>query len=435
MVVRPTSEILKGGCAMRKASRVLIMVGLIFALSVVGVYGADRSTSGPIKIGFMGNLSAPFSLSAKAAAQLAVEEINAAGGILGRKVELVIEDTKGEIPKCVEIYKKLVMTDRVLAVIIAEKVEMGVAGMEIGAELFPEYPHIFFSTIGSGDDIWHHVRDNYKKYRFGFQTYYSTSTNYLKIVAVINSEVYKNLVKTDKVAIVYEDMEWTKPLRKGLANVSPPLAGVYREKGLKVVNETTLSLDQKMFSPVFEAAAKAGAGVIDCTIGYIDQAAFVKQWATSSARNIPLMIWGGLAGMPAAWKATEGKVNGVMVGSSMIRVPITKRTIPFMDNLVNKYKVGPIFGSHTTYDTIYGFKKAIEKAGGTGNIDKLIASLEKIEEEAVLGKIGWDKKYHFNLPYPKYVTPIVQWQKGEMKVIYPLQYKMADYLSPADLRK
>ncbi|MCX7982625.1 MAG: ABC transporter substrate-binding protein [Syntrophales bacterium] len=420
---------------MGKLVRIALLTIAVLLFSAISLPASQPTTTGPIKIGFMGNLSAPFSLSAKAAAMLAVEEINNAGGILGRKVELIVEDTKGEIPKCVEIYKKLVITDRVHAVIIAEKVEMGVAGMEIGAELFPEYPHIFFSTIGSGDDIWHHVRDNYKKYRFGFQTYYSTSTNYLKIVAGINSDIYKNLVKTDKVAIIYEDMEWTKPLRKGLPNVSPPLAGVYKERGLQVVNETTLSLDQKMFSPVFEAAAKAGAGVIDCAIGYIDQAAFVKQWATSSARNIPLMIWGGLAGMPAAWKATEGKVNGVMVGSSMIRVPITKKTIPFMDNLVNKYKIGPIFGSHTTYDTIFGFKKAIEKAGGTANIDKLISALENVEEEAVLGKIGWDKKYHFNLPYPKYVTPIVQWQKGEMKVIYPLEYKMADYASPADLRK
>ena len=134
-----------------------------------------------VKIGFMGNLSAPSSLSAKAAAQMAVDEMNKAGGILGRQIKLIIEDTKGEIPKCVEIYKKLVMSDKVLAVVIGEKVEMGVAGMEIGAELFREYPHIFFSTIGSGDDIWHHVRDNYNKYKFGFQTYYSISTNYLKI--------------------------------------------------------------------------------------------------------------------------------------------------------------------------------------------------------------------------------------------------------------
>jgi branched-chain amino acid transport system substrate-binding protein len=240
---------------------------VVFLLMATGVWAVGPDTTGPIKIGFMGNMSAPSSLSAKGAATMAVDEINKAGGIQGRQINLIVEDTKGEIPKCVEIYKKLVMNDRVLAVIIGEKVEMGVAGMEIGAELFPEYPHLFFSTIGSGDDIWHHVRDNYKKYRFGFQTYYYISTNYLKIWAPENSDVFKNLIKTNKVAIVYEDMEWTKPLRKGLPNVSPSLADVYKGKGMNVVYETTISLDQKMFNPIFEEIAKSGAGVIDCVVG------------------------------------------------------------------------------------------------------------------------------------------------------------------------
>lgn len=405
-------------------------------LAMIGEVGiAQTQSTEPIKVGFMGNLSAPSSISAKAAAMMAVDEMNQAGGILGRQIKLIVEDTKGEIPKCVEIYKKLVMVDRVLAVIIGEKVEMGVAGMEIGAELYPEYPHIFFSTIGSGDDIWHHVRDNYKRYKFGFQTYYYISTNYLKILSELNTEVFKKLIGTRKVAIVYEDMEWTKPLRRGLKDVSPRLAEVYKKNGLEVVYETTVSLDQKMFSSVFEEIAASGAGVVDCTVGYIDEAAFIKQWAQSSARNIPVYLWGGLAGMPPAWKMTEGKVAGVMVGSSMVKVPITKKTIPFMDNLMAQYKVGPIFGSHTTYDTLYGFKKAIEKAGGIGNMDGLIKQLEQVEEVAVLGTIGWEPRYHYNLPYPKYITPTVQWQKGEMKVIFPLQFKQANYISPDDLRR
>jgi len=139
--------------------------------------------------------------------------------------------------------------------------------------------------------------------------------------------------------------------------------------------------------------------------------------------------------MAPAWKMTEGKVAGVMVGSSMVKVPISPKTIPFMDNLVAKYKVGPIFGSHTTYDTLYGFKKAIEKAGGAGNMEALIKQLEQVEEVAVLGTIGWDPKYHYNLPYPKYITPTVQWQKEEMKVIFPLKFKQGNYISPADLRR
>jgi ABC-type branched-subunit amino acid transport system substrate-binding protein len=119
----------------------------------------------------------------------------------------------------------------------------------------------------------------------------------------------------------------------------------------------------------------------------------------------------------------------------MVKVAITPKTSPFMDNLVKDYKVGPIFGSHTTYDTLYAFKKALEKAGGTGNVDSIIKQLEQVQEVAVLGTMGWDPKYHFNLPHPKYITPIVQWQKEEMKVIFPREYKTGNFVSPADLRK
>jgi len=410
---------------------------VLFALIFSSV--AMAQSNAPIKIGFMGNLSAAPCLSAKGAAQMAVDEMNGTGGIAGRPVELIIEDTKGEIPKAVELYKKLVMTDKVTAVVIGEKVEMAVAGMEIGAELFKEYPHIMFSTIGSGDVIWHHVRDNYEKYKFGFQTYYSVSTNYLKIWGRLNAQVFKDLAGAKKLALVYEDMEWTKPLRKGLKGVSPPLKEVYAQNGLEVVYETTLSTDQKMFMSVFEEIAAMEADVIDATVGYIDEGALIKQWEQSSARDLPLYIWGGLAGMPPAWKVTEGKCLGVLVGSSMIRVAITEKTIPFMDNLMGKYKVGPIFGSHTTYDTLYGFKKAAESAGGVNNIEALIKNLETVEEVAVLGTIGWDAKLHYNLPYPKYVTPIVQWQKegdqGAMKVIFPPEFATSKYMSPDELRK
>ena len=419
-----------------KKLRLFLIVFAAISVAVLGMSTAAVAKDKPIKIGFMGNLSSPSTLSAQAAAKLAVSEMNEAGGILGRPVELILEDTKGEIPKTIEVYKKLVMYNKVDVVVVAEKVEMGVAGMEIGAELFREYPHIMFSTIGSGDSIWHHVRDNYDKYKFGFQTYYFISTNYLNIMGKeVLPSFYKNVVGTNKVAIIYEDMEWTKPLRKGLKGVSKGLRAEYEKKGLEVVYEATLSLDQKVFSTVFEEVAASGAGVMDCVVGYIDQGSFIKQWVQSSAKDVPWFFWGGLAGMPVAWKMTDGKINSGSVGSSFVKVPITEKTIPFMDDMINKYKTGPIFGSHTTYDTLNGYKKAVEQAGGAKDVEKVIKALEQVREVAVLGTIGWNPKYHYNLPYPEYITPIVQWQDGKMVVIEPANIVTGEFKSPAELRK
>jgi len=416
--------------------RLFLIVFVAISVVALGMSTMVMAKDKPIKIGFMGNLSSPSTLSAQAAAKLAVSEMNEAGGILGQPVELILEDTKGEIPKTIEVYKKLVMYNKVDAVVVAEKVEMGVAGMEIGAELFREFPHIMFSTIGSGDSIWHHVRDNYDRFKFGFQTYYFISTNYLEIMGKqVLPNFYKTGVGTNKVALIYEDMEWTKPLRKGLKGVSAGLKAEYEKKGMEVVYEATLSLDQKVFSTVFEEVAASGAGVMDCVVGYIDQGSFIKQWVQSSAKDIPWFFWGGLAGMPVAWKMTDGKVNGGSVGSSFVKIPITEKTVPFMDNMIQKYKTGPIFGSHTTYDTLYGYKKAVEQAGGVKDVEKVIKALEQVREVAVLGTIGWDPKYHYNLPYPDYITPIVQWQDGKMVVVEPANVATGKFKSPAELRK
>lgn len=139
--------------------------------------------------------------------------------------------------------------------------------------------------------------------------------------------------------------------------------------------------------------------------------------------------------MPMAWDMTGGAIAGGSIGSSFVRVPITEKTIPFMDNMIGKYKVGPIFGSHTTYDTIFGYRKALEQAGDLKDINRIIKELENVRETAVLGTIGWDPKYHYNIPYPEYITPIVQWQDGQMVPVYPEDIALGSFKPVTELRK
>ena len=80
---------------MKKA--LFLSVVLVVCVIIAGSVGISYAQStAPIKIGFMGNLSAPSSISSKAAAMMATEEINQAGGILGRKINLIVESWNGE---------------------------------------------------------------------------------------------------------------------------------------------------------------------------------------------------------------------------------------------------------------------------------------------------------------------------------------------------
>jgi len=74
----------------------------------------------PIKVGWLSSLTGPLSSAAIAenqGVQLAVEEINKAGGVLGRPIELLTRDTAGDPTKAVNFAQQLAFSDKVQFVI------------------------------------------------------------------------------------------------------------------------------------------------------------------------------------------------------------------------------------------------------------------------------------------------------------------------------
>ncbi len=73
-----------------------------------------------IKVGFFGALTGPtatFAQSGRNGARLAVSEINAAGGVLGKPVVLLAEDDRGEASEAASVASKLITRDHVVALI------------------------------------------------------------------------------------------------------------------------------------------------------------------------------------------------------------------------------------------------------------------------------------------------------------------------------
>ncbi|MET0186445.1 MAG: ABC transporter substrate-binding protein, partial [Achromobacter sp.] len=89
----------------------------LMALAVAGILPAAHAAD--IKIGVAEALSggaAQYGASIRNGFQLAVEEINAAGGINGDKIVLVVEDEQGKKEEAINVFKKLIFQDRVLMV-------------------------------------------------------------------------------------------------------------------------------------------------------------------------------------------------------------------------------------------------------------------------------------------------------------------------------
>lgn len=377
----------------------------------------------PIKIGYIGNLSWPIAETASYVAKLAVDEINEAGGILGRNITLIVEDSKGEVPTAVAAYRKLVMTDGVLSVIVAEGSELNFACQEEGAKLYPEYPHLCCNPCTSHIGLTENVLNNYDKYKFYFRNFINTTDYWTHIIE--NEMIMINNLKPKKMALIIEDALWTKIFREGQPGAFPPFKElIEKQLGVQVVYYTETAVTEKMFLPIFEAIAATQPDYIHFLGAYSDDAALVKQWASSAAKDIDLYVQGGYCQTPGYWEMTGGAALGIVTSYYAVKAAITNKTVPYMNALEKKYGKQPNWVCSGTYDWIYMLKEAIEKCKTT-DVETLIKELEKMEYTGVVGCRRYYPGTHSAVYSPGDLTKgtidlRIQYQKnGEIVVVYP----------------
>lgn len=96
-----------------------LAIALVFLAAGCGTGAPASPTSGsgePIKIGILADLTGPFTTygtSLANSAQLAIKEINANGGIAGRQITVIVEDTQTDVSATVDKARKLVQSDKV----------------------------------------------------------------------------------------------------------------------------------------------------------------------------------------------------------------------------------------------------------------------------------------------------------------------------------
>ena len=372
---------------------------------------------GPIKIGFIGRLSAPFGLSDKTALEISVDDLNAEGGILGRPVQLIVEDSKGEIPLVVAAYKKLVMTEK-CALVVVEGTEPIFSCMQVGAELYKQYPHIMFGVFVAHDEPTYMVCANYDKYKFFFRPFEKGGGHFdpnLKIW-----EVWTKVIGSKKLAFMAEDMAFAKPLVEGIPGKTPSLPEFFKSKGLDVVYTGQNSIKEKMFLPILEEIAAKGADTIYWITAYTDTVTLAKQWAQSAAKDIDMVTMAGAPCYAAFWKMTGGAALGWVTLDPEISVPFTDKTLPFLTKLKAK-RAGMMNSTYPSYDSPWIFKAAAEKAKTASNADAIIKALETVQVQRISWQWKFDKCHDPITGYPPYMP--YQWGQfqhdGKVVAIFP----------------
>jgi branched-chain amino acid transport system substrate-binding protein len=106
---------------MKRLSKLLLFTGALATISTLFLTGCSPATNtNVIKVGEFASLTgseAVFGQSSHKGTLLAIEELNAAGGVLGKQLELITEDNRSTAGESATIVKKLITRDRVVAVL------------------------------------------------------------------------------------------------------------------------------------------------------------------------------------------------------------------------------------------------------------------------------------------------------------------------------
>jgi branched-chain amino acid transport system substrate-binding protein len=388
----------------------------IAVAALLGTAGGSSfaQTKEPIKIGVIANMGWPVGKSAAQAVQLGVKKINDEGGLLGRPLKLIEADSKGQVPNAVAEYRKLVMTDRVSMIVVAESGTLTLACQKAGAELFKEYPHIMMNAGASALEIPKNVRDNYGEYKFSF-TLYTTGPDRYVSACMINTFLTVHQIKPrpKKVAILGEDLLDYNPYWQGWPEYGfrpyPDVA--YKDRGVEVVYTTKIAVGEKMFLPIFEKIAASGAEYIDFAMSaYSDFYVLAKQWATSAARDVAFFHSGVSV---KYWEVTNGACLG-MVGwwpSDITNYEVIGKTREYVQGF---YKTFGYPGSNWlaagAYDDVLFWAEGVKQIKAT-EVENLIKALERIEVDCTRGKMKINPIDHcsHNYPYKRgYVEDIVK---------------------------
>jgi branched-chain amino acid transport system substrate-binding protein len=357
----------------------------LFFLSflILGLTACTGKNSGgekeQVKIGLIGPLSggsAPLGLSFKNGVQMAVDEINSGGGILGKKIDLLVRDDEAKNEKGALIIQELLDKEGVSMVI--GPINTGVADAATKYSNRRKVPH--FISVSSGakvNELFSEFPDNYV-FRFAVSDEIQST--------IIVKEAITNR-KFKKPAILCDDTNFGQAGRERLekhlakANVAPVFIGKFKLKD----TDMTAQLQQ---------AKAAGADVI-LAYGLGAEMAAVSNSMEKIGWKVPIVgAW--TLSMPNYVINAKNNAEGTSMPMSFIEAAThTDKEKNFLESYYKKFNEKPIpsaLAAVQSYDAVYLFKQAVEQAQSFEGA-KVKAALENLEKPFI-GVTGT-----YNKPY------------------------------------
>ena len=291
--------------------------------------------------------------------RMRVEEINAAGGIHGRMLELVVEDTQYQVPRAMQAANKLLRRDRVFAMV-------GSLGTPENLAVMPQLmaanvPSIFPMTAAP------EMVEPIHPLKFAF---------------------FRSYPEQFRAAAAYfrENGGYETPCIAQIANEAGESmsAGVYQQLdvyGMEVAAKTEHSATETDMLSSVTTLKNAGCDIVFLAGGVRDTISIV-----ATSRNVgfdPIFVTGMVPYMDAVAEAAEGAMNGLYLVSPFLYADAETsegRAKEILEAYAEKYgeKMAP--QAQLGYVFIDLVKTALENVGPEVTVEKFVAELEAIQD-------------------------------------------------------
>jgi branched-chain amino acid transport system substrate-binding protein len=396
------------------------VVSFVALLILTCLSAFAASSDNVIRIGVLGPQKFSMGEHSWWSAQIAAEEINAAGGVTVGGVKYKIELIKADSNEVLSVVdatsgaERLVTVNKVNFIIGGHRSEAALAIQEILAEK----KIIFINTQAAHPALVERVNKDYNKFKYFFRVQTnSTELNdaIYAYVSMIADQIKKELgIDKVKVAIVAEKAAWTDAAVK-----SAP--AILAKMGMETVGVWRPSPTASDVSAELNAVKASGAHIIfqqfSGPVGHV----VARQWGQA---KIPVALAGvnTEGGTLRHLQATGGGCDYEVVHGIFGRAVMSPKTLPLYKKFMDEHKE-LLSATASSYDCVYVLADAVKRAGSLDS-DKVVDALEKTDYMGAMGRITFNPKGHIwahDLKWgAKYYTMAAsQWQNGELKVVWP----------------
>jgi branched-chain amino acid transport system substrate-binding protein len=382
-------------------SKSLGALALAVVLAVISVPAVAQS---PIRIGASLSLTGTYAKLGKnqhEGYQLCIKELNAKGGLLGRKVDLVVYDDQSMPPTAVRLYEKLITEDKVDAVMGPYSSPVS----EAAANVTEKYKKVMVAPLAATTSI-------FKKGRKYIFMVISPAEGYLDGLVDMAS---KRGLKT--IAVINEDTLFSKSAAAGAIELA-------KKKGLQVVYQEAYPKGNQDFSALLTKIRAANPDVIAAATYFDDAVALTRQMKELNVnpKMYGVTVGGDLPEFYDTLKQNAEFIYGATQWEHTLPYPGNQE---FFDTYKKEFSHEPSYHSAAGYAGCLIYAEAVRRANAL-DADRVREQLLKLETKTAFGDYKVDQD-GFQLAHK---AVIFQWQKEKKVVVWPDDLALGKPLFP-----